>query len=141
MLWLLRDGRRLDDDVDFLRTRQNVFVDLFGLLVLLLLQVGGGEIVLRLGDIRIIDAESFRIDFNRSFIVVFHFIEFALILAEKSEVVQLFGNVGMCRAETLLAYIQRTLAQSFGFSEFTSFACRVKIDVMFLQGSRTEIVP
>ena len=104
-----------------LRSCQHVLVDLFGLFVLLLFEISGGEIVLGLGHVRIVDAERLRVDLDRALVVRFDVVVLALVLTQKSEIIELFGNVRMQGAETLLAYFQGTLAEHFRFLEFIPF--------------------
>ena len=102
--------------------REDVLVKRFGLFVLLLFEIGGGEIVLRLGYVRIVGPETFRVDVDGAFVVRFDFVVFALILTEKSEIVQLLGDIGMRRAQAFLANLQRSFTQRFGLLELIAFA-------------------
>lgn len=60
------------------------------------------QVVLGFGHIRIIWTEPGLVDLQSTAVVVFHLLVFALILAEQSQVVQLFGYIGVIFSKDLV---------------------------------------
>lgn len=64
-------------------SRQNLLVEDFGFLVFALLQVAAGQVVFRLGDIRVVGAEFVFIDFQSALVVKLDLLVLALKMAGK----------------------------------------------------------